>query len=237
MSSELIKNNSVCNYNSLSTYNGTARLPFTLNNISVSYPTRDMYQVVPIFAGTGDYSAPNYDSLVKGSCFNYAGINQAYIDCSSPASSQGCNLTGGQCVVYKVRPCSGPSVVAPPSFVADPLTKQCFADYSQMPDLNAKPARYESITDCMANAGSGGSLRPPIGPMGPIAPSMGPTMAPSMMPTMAPSMAPSMMPTMMPSMAPSMMPSMAPTMVPTMAMMKPSVMPTMMPSMTPMMRK
>lgn len=230
MSSELIKNNSVCNYNSLSTYNGTARLPFTLNNISQSYPTRDMYQVVPIFAGTGDYSAPNYNSLTHGSCYNYAGINQAYIDCSNPASNQGCALTGGQCVVYKVRPCAGPAVVAPPSYIADPLSKQCFADYSQMPDLKASPVRYGSITDCMAAAGSGSSLRPPVGPLGPVAPTMRPSMAPTMAPTMRPSVAPTMVPSMTPTMRPSMAPTMVPSMTPTMV---PSMTPTMRPSMRP----
>jgi hypothetical protein len=59
-----------------------------------------------MFAGTGDYSKPNYNTLCKGSCYQYAGINQAYIDCSDPASSQGCKLNGGNCVVYKARECA-----------------------------------------------------------------------------------------------------------------------------------
>lgn len=183
MSSELIKNNSVCNYAMLSRYSGDARLPNTLNNVSVSYPVMPMYQVVPIFAATGDYSVPNYNTLVKGSCFNYAGINQAYVDCSDPNSSQMCGMTGGQCVVYKKRDCAGSAVVAPPSYYGK--DGQCMPNYAQMPDLKAMPPRYGSIAGCMAAAGSGMPMpfpaaptRAPLGPGG-MPPTMGPTVAPS----------------------------------------------------------
>lgn len=163
MSSELIKNNSVCNYAMLSRYNGDARLANTLNNISVSYPVMPSYQVVPIFAATGDYSVPNYNTLCKGSCFNYAGINQAYVDCSDPNSSQMCGMTGGQCVVYKKRDCAGPVVVAPPSYYAK--DGQCMPNYAQLPDLKAMPARYGSIASCMAAAASGPSMPMPAAPI------------------------------------------------------------------------
>ncbi len=101
---------STCNYNSLGNYNGfSKKLPNTLGNISnpfVTYPVPSNVQIVPYFAGTADYSKPNYNVLNKGSCYNYAGINQAYIDCSNPASSQGCSLNGGKCVQYQSRPCN-----------------------------------------------------------------------------------------------------------------------------------
>lgn len=194
MSSELIKNNSVCNYAMLSRYYGDARLNNTLNNIPVSYPVMPMYQVVPIFAATGDYSVPNYNTLTKGSCFNYAGINQAYVDCSDPNSSQMCAMTGGQCVVYKKRDCAGPAVVAPPSYYAQ--GQQCFPNYAQLPDLNASPARYGSITSCMASAGSGSDMQLPVAPVQPFRPlppnGFRPTMAPTMGPTSGPSMAQSL---------------------------------------------
>ena len=101
-----------CNYNSLGNYNGLnaiSKRPNTLGNISnpfVRYPVQSNYQVVPVFAGTADYTKPNYNVLSKGSCYNYAGINQAYIDCSNPSSSQGCSLNGGKCVTYVSRPCN-----------------------------------------------------------------------------------------------------------------------------------
>ena len=106
MSTEMINSMSTCNYASVGNYDGIERKPNTLNNISVKYPVAPNYQIVPMFAGTGDYSKPNYNTLCKGSCYNYAGINQAYIDCSDPASSQGCKLNGGNCVVYKARQCA-----------------------------------------------------------------------------------------------------------------------------------
>ena len=105
MSTEMINSFSTCNYASLGNYYGIERKPNTLNNISVRYPVVPGVQLVPMFAGTGDYSKPNYNTLCKGSCYQYAGINQAYIDCSSPESSQGCKLNGGNCVVYKARQC------------------------------------------------------------------------------------------------------------------------------------
>ena len=105
MSTEMINTFSTCNYASLGNYDGIVRMPNTLNNISVKYPVAPNYQIVPMFAGTGDYSKPNYNTLCKSGCGMYAGINQAYIDCSSPASSQGCALNGGNCVVYKARKC------------------------------------------------------------------------------------------------------------------------------------
>jgi hypothetical protein len=104
-------NNNTCNYNSLGNYNGMNNITKrknTLGNISnsfVKYPVNLNSQIIPTFAGTGDYSKPNYNVLNKGSCYNYAGINQAYIDCTNPSSSQGCNLNSGQCVTYSSRPC------------------------------------------------------------------------------------------------------------------------------------
>jgi hypothetical protein len=101
-----------CNYNSLGNYSGLnaiSKKPNTLGNISnpfVKYPVQPGYQVIPVFAGTDNYTKPNYNVLVKGSCYNYAGINQAYIDCSNPASSQACSLNGGKCVNYVSRPCN-----------------------------------------------------------------------------------------------------------------------------------
>ena len=108
-SSELNNSASTCNYTSLGNYDGFENKPNTLCNIVnpfVKYPIQPNFQVVPYFAGTSDYSKPNYNSLCKGSCYNYAGINQAYIDCSNPASSQGCAINGGKCVNYISRPCN-----------------------------------------------------------------------------------------------------------------------------------
>ena len=104
-------NTATCNYSSLGNYYGLGNVvkrPNTLGNIQnpfVTYPVQTNYQVVPVFAGTSDYTKPNYNVLNKGSCYNYAGINQAYIDCSNPASSQGCNLNQGKCVTYYPRGC------------------------------------------------------------------------------------------------------------------------------------
>jgi len=108
MSSEINNATATCNYTSLGNYDGFEHNPNTLSNIVnpfVKYPIKPGYQVVPIFAGTGDYSKVNYNSLCKGSCYNYAGINQAYIDCSNPASSKACSLNGGKCVTYVARGC------------------------------------------------------------------------------------------------------------------------------------
>lgn len=105
MSSEINVSSSTCDYASLGRYNAGSTLPNTLGNIAVRYPVAAGYQIVPTFAGTGNYSQPNYNTLIKGSCFNYAGINQAYTDCSNPLSNQGCALNGGQCVTYHARPC------------------------------------------------------------------------------------------------------------------------------------
>lgn len=105
MSSEINVSSSTCDYTSLGRYNAGSTLPNTLGNIAVRYPVAPGYNIVPYFAVTYDYSQPNYNSLCKGSCFNYAGINQAYTDCSNPLSSQGCNINGGQCVTYRARPC------------------------------------------------------------------------------------------------------------------------------------
>lgn len=105
-------NMSTCNYTALGKYNGLnsdLKKPNTLGNIDnpfVKYPVSLNSQTIPYFAGTGDYAKPNYNVLNKGSCYNYAGINQAYIDCSNPASSQGCALNGGKCVNYVSRPCN-----------------------------------------------------------------------------------------------------------------------------------
>lgn len=105
-SSEINNTASTCNYAYLNNYNGLATLPNTLNNISVKYPIAPNYQIIPQFAGTGDYSKPNYNTLCKGSCYNYAGINQAYIDCSNPESKQFCGINGGKDVVYNPRMCA-----------------------------------------------------------------------------------------------------------------------------------
>jgi hypothetical protein len=100
------------NYNSLGNYNGLnniSKRPNTLGNISnefTKYPVQSNFQIVPEFAGTGDYSKPNYNVLNKGSCYNYAGINKAYIDCSNPDSKQACDLNGGNCVKYISRQCN-----------------------------------------------------------------------------------------------------------------------------------
>jgi hypothetical protein len=108
---ELTNNISTCNYTSLGNYNGIGNIlkkPNTLGNINnpyVKYPVDLSKQNIPVFAGTTDYSKPNYNVLNKGSCYNYAGINQAYIDCSNTASSQGCASNGGQCVNYISRSC------------------------------------------------------------------------------------------------------------------------------------
>lgn len=181
MSSDLIKNNAVCNYAILSRYNGAARLPLTLNNISVPYPVDPSFQAIPVFAGTAYYTAPDYNTLVKGSCYNYAGINQAYIDCSDPASSRGCNLTNGQCVTYMPRACDLAQPVGQPSFVVNDLG-QCNANYLLPPDMMASPPRYPSVAQCMANAGSKAGT-----PYGPVAQRNlpGQTAAPSITPTMS----------------------------------------------------
>jgi hypothetical protein len=106
-----INNIATCNYNSLGNYNGINNItkkPNTLGNISnpfVTYPVQSNIQNIPYFAGTGGYIKPNYNVLNKGSCYSYAGINQAYTDCSNPSSSKGCELNGGQCVTYKTRSC------------------------------------------------------------------------------------------------------------------------------------
>lgn len=189
MSSDLIKNNAVCNYAILSRYNGTARLPLTLNNISVAYPVDPSYQAIPYFAGTGDYSAPDYNTLVKGSCYNYAGINQAYIDCSDPASSRGCNLTGGQCVTYVPRACDIPTTVGQPSFVMNNLG-QCTANYYSAPDLKASPPRFNNLSQCMASARQGVPFGPTPMPSG--APSMMPPSRTPGMTSAAPSRTPGM---------------------------------------------
>lgn len=107
-----ITNISTCNYSALGNYNGlnnVLKKPNTLGNINnpfVKYPVSLNSQIIPYFAGTTDYSKPNYNVLNKGSCYNYAGINQAYIDCSNPSSSQGCAINGGKCVNYISRPCN-----------------------------------------------------------------------------------------------------------------------------------
>ena len=99
---------STCNYNSLGNYSGLNRLPNTLGNISnpfVTYPVNIKSQVIPYFAGTGNYSKPNYNVLTKGSPYNHPGITKAYIDCSNPDSKEACALNDGQCVKYITRPC------------------------------------------------------------------------------------------------------------------------------------
>lgn len=134
MSSEINVSSSTCDYTSLGRYNDGSTLPNTLGNIAVRYPVAPGYQIVPYFACTGDYSRPNYNSLCKGSCFNYAGINQAYTDCSNPLSSQGCALNGGQCVTYRARPCQQDLA---PAFSFRPMPgNSAQADYQQMPDNN-----------------------------------------------------------------------------------------------------
>jgi hypothetical protein len=101
---------SVSNYTSLGNYYGFKKSPNTLSNIMnpyVQYPVNQNYQIIPKFAGTAGYTKPNYNNLIKGSCHNYSGINQAYTDCSNPSSSQGCSLNDGQCVTYSARSCDG----------------------------------------------------------------------------------------------------------------------------------
>jgi hypothetical protein len=165
MSSELIKNNSVCNYAMLNRYYGSSNLGNTLNQIPCAYPVAPMYQVVPMFAGTGMYNAPNYNSLCKGSCYTYAGINQAYIDCSSDNPHPLCAMTGGQCVVYKKRDCDGPAQMVPPSYYVK--NGQCYADLSQMPDMKANPPRYGSVTSCLNAAAAGSGCQVPAQPVQP----------------------------------------------------------------------
>lgn len=159
MSTELNNTRATCNYVSLGHYNGSATLPYTLNNISIAYPIVPNYQIVPVFAGTGNYSKPNYNALVKGSCYTYAGINQAYIDCSNPASSQGCSLSEGNCVVYKARPCQEEARQYPPSFSVG-ADKQCRANYNAKPD---GVSNFASIEECMARGAGAGQI--PSGPM------------------------------------------------------------------------
>jgi hypothetical protein len=159
MSTELNNTRATCNYVSLGHYNGSATLPYTLNNISIAYPIVPNYQIVPVFAGTGNYSKPNYNALVKGSCYTYAGINQAYIDCSNPASSQGCSLSEGNCVVYKARPCQEEARQYPPSFAVG-ANGQCTANYNVKPD---GVANYASIEECMARGAGAGQM--PSAPM------------------------------------------------------------------------
>ena len=181
MSSSQMNNTlSTCNYASLGNYDDLPNMPNTLGNILnsfVTYPVVPNYQVIPYFAGTGDYRTPNYNSLTKGSCYNYAGINQAYIDCSNPASSQGCNLNGGQCVTYVARSCDGgPTPTMGPTM---------------------RPTMMPTMGPPM-----GPTMMPTMGPtmMPTMRPTMGPTMGPTMMPTMMPTMGPTMRPTMMPTM-------------------------------------
>jgi hypothetical protein len=100
------------NYNSLGNYNGLNYInkkPNTLGNISnifIKYPVDLNFQIIPQFAGTGDYSKPNYNVLNKGSCYNYSSINKAYIDCSNSDSKQVCDINGGNCVKYNTRSCN-----------------------------------------------------------------------------------------------------------------------------------
>ena len=200
MSSDLIKNNAVCNYAILSRYNGAARLPLTLNNISVPFPVDPSFQAIPIFAGTGDYKAPDYNTLVKGSCYNYAGINQAYIDCSDPASSRGCNLTNGQCVTYMPRSCDLAQTIGQPSFVTNNLG-QCNANYLMPPDMKASPPRFPNVSQCMANAAGtrqNGLPFKPIYQRNLPGETARPSATPSFTPTMSarPSVTPSFTPTM-----------------------------------------
>ena len=212
MSSSEINNSSLstCNYASLGNYDDLPDMPNTLGNILnnfVTYPVVPNYQVVPYFAGTGDYTTPNYNSLTKGSCYNYAGINRAYIDCSNPASSQGCDVNGGQCVTYAARSCSsGPGPSPGPTMVPT-------MGPTMMPTM--RPTMMPTM---------GPTMRPTMGP------TMGPTMMPTMGPTMGPTMRPTMLPTMGPTMRPTMLPTMRPTMMPTMG---PTMRPTMMPTMGP----
>ena len=209
MSSSTTNNTlSTCNYASLGNYDDLPNVPNTLGNIVnnfVSYPVVPNYQVVPYFAGTGDYKNPNYNSLTKGSCYSYAGINQAYIDCSNPSSSKGCELNGGKCVTYAARPCSsGPS----PS----PSTRP-----TMVPTM--RPTMRPTYAPTM-----GPTMRPTY------APTMGPTMMPTYAPTMGPTYAPTYAPTMGPTMGPTYSPTYAPTMGPTMG---PTYSPTYAPTMRP----
>ena len=187
MSSQSNNTLSTCNYTSLGNYDGFEHNPNTLSNIVnpfVKYPVQPNYQVVPIFAGTGDYKKPNYNSLCKGSCYNYAGINQAYIDCSNPDSSKACSLNGGKCVTYVARGCPQDGVQVRPT---------------------TGPTMGPTTRPTM-----GPTTRPTMGPT--MRPTMMPTMGPTMMPTMGPTMMPTMMPTMGPTMMPTMGPTMMPTM-------------------------
>jgi hypothetical protein len=168
MSSESNNTLSTCNYASLGRYEGLNRLPNTLNNISVRYPVVPNYQLVPYFAGTGDYSKPNYNTLCKGSCYNYANINQAYIDCSNPASGKACSLNGGNCVVYAPRQCD----------VAKNFGAYGF-DCSDGCKTVMEGGRYKTVDECRANCPSGPSSVPSAPTMMPSGQPMMPTMMPS----------------------------------------------------------
>ena len=187
MSRESNNTLSTCNYTSLGNYDGFENNPNTLSNIVnpfVKYPVQTNYQVVPLFAGTTDYKKPNYNSLSKGSCYNYAGINQAYIDCSNAFSNKACSLNGGKCVTYVARACPSDGVQVRPTTgpTMGPTSRP-----NMMPTM-------------------GPTMRPNM------MPTMGPTRRPNMMPTMGPTMGPTMRPTMMPTMRPTMMPTASPTM-------------------------
>ena len=71
MSSEINNSSSTCNFTSLGNYDGFRTAPNSLGNIMnpfVSYPVQPNFQLVPQFAGTGDYSKPNYNTLTNIGC-------------------------------------------------------------------------------------------------------------------------------------------------------------------------
>ena len=83
-------NRTVCNYNTLATYNGGGLGVGAVAR--VEGPSMPGINIVPVF-NNRSYSYPDYNVLTQGSCGNHVDIHKAYGQ--------------GDCVRYVDRPCGG----------------------------------------------------------------------------------------------------------------------------------
>lgn len=94
--------NRVADYARIGAYNPSIGVPI-ISSVNADgslnlRPNSENEQLIPVFSGVS-YTNPNYNSLVKNSCYSYPSVTQGYRD--------------KDCVKFMVRPCNAPRPPSP----------------------------------------------------------------------------------------------------------------------------